>query len=51
VLETQRLGEERILPQINLTYGEVVGRPPIGIDPSKLVIGKGGTRSRHEFSL
>ena len=40
VLGAERLAEERIGEQVDLSDGQVVGRPPVGVDPRQLVVGQ-----------
>ncbi len=38
VLRLQRLAQERVVEQVDLRDGEVVGRPPVGVDQAQLFV-------------
>ena len=40
VLGRQRLAQQRIVQQIDLTDRQVVGRPPVGVDAGTFVVGQ-----------
>jgi hypothetical protein len=37
VLGLERLAQERVLQQVDLAHGQVIGRPPVGVDPRQLI--------------
>src|SRR5579864_9765579 len=48
VLGPEPFAQQRVLIQVNLAHGEVVGGPPVGVHPTKFVGGQRRARSRQE---
>ena len=44
VLGLQRLAQQRVVEQVNLADRQVVGRAPVGVDQTQLVLGQGRRR-------
>ena len=42
VLGLQRFGQQGIVQQVDLAYGEVIGGPPVGIEAGQFIVGEGG---------